>query len=75
MSVSGGSRIVRGGGFVLGKDIETPKSSTEIGCGDIPSPPHWAEVCGGAVPLSEIFEKIRWEYYILLYFRGLLNNF
>ena len=28
------------GGFVLGKDIERPKSSTEIGCGGIPSPPH-----------------------------------
>ena len=28
------------GGFVLGKDIETAKSSTEIGCGVSPSPPH-----------------------------------
>ena len=28
INISGGSRIVREGGVVLGKDIETPKSST-----------------------------------------------
>jgi len=40
---SGGSRIVRGGGegFVLGQDIETHNTSTEMWCGErypLPSP-------------------------------------
>ena len=65
------------GGFVLGKDIETPKSSTEIGCGGEVSPPLPIDVRSGEelFPSRKFFGKKFWDYYILLYFHALVNNF
>ena len=72
---SGRSRIVRGG-FVLGKDIETPKSSTEIWCGEgCPSINESVIEVRSCFSLGNFWKKNPWEYYILLYFRALLNNF
>ena len=65
------------GGFVLGKDIETPKSLTEIGCRGEVSPPLPIEVRSveELFPSRKFLKKNPWEYYILLYFHALVNNF
>jgi len=76
---SGGSRIVRGGGegFVLGQDIETHNTSTEMWCGErYPLPSPIGVAFGKAVlPPRKFLNKIFFlEYYILLHFHALLNN-